>query len=108
MAQLQTPAIEPIDALTTLAEAISPDVLNRAKRLLFTLRSLDAPNPFVFPTEIGGIQLEWHGGRFELDLEVSPTESQTICVMFEDGNVHKEGEVRDDKELKTLIAWLRQ
>jgi hypothetical protein len=111
MAQLQVPAVEPIDALSKLADdssgSLSADVLDRARTLLRTLRTLDAPAPFIFPTEIGGIQFEWHGGQFELDLEVLPG-TQMVSVMFQDGNVHKEGEVRDDKELQTLIAWLRQ
>jgi len=28
--------------------------------------------------------------------------------MFQDGESYKKGEVRDEKELQTLIAWLRQ
>ena len=29
------------------------------------------------------------------------------CVMFQDGEIHKKGEVRDEKEFQTPIAWLR-
>jgi hypothetical protein len=107
MPQLQAPAVEPANALSKLESVVSPNVLVEARKLLNALGRLDAPPPFVFPTEIGGIQFEWHGGRFEVDLEILP-ESQTVSVMFQDGNVHKEGEVRDEKELQTLIAWLRQ
>ena len=33
-------------------------------------------------------------------------ETETVCVMFQDGEIHKKGEVREEKELQTLIAWL--
>jgi hypothetical protein len=42
-----------------------------------------------------------------LDLEILP-ETQTVSVMFQDGDIHKKGDIRDEKELQTLIAWLRQ
>jgi len=31
-----------------------------------------------------------------------------FSVMFQDGDIHKKGDIRDEKELQTLIAWLRQ
>jgi hypothetical protein len=110
MLQLQIPAVEPADALSNLERAestVSPAVLDRARKLSDALHRLDAPTPFIFSTEIGGIQFEWHGDRFELDLEILP-ETETVCVMFQDGEIHKKGEVRDEKELRTLIAWLCQ
>lgn len=109
MPQLQIPPVEPADALSNLERSepsVSPAVLDRARKLLDALHRLGAPTPFIFPTEFGGIQFEWHGGRFELDLEILP-ETETACVMFQDGEIHKKGEVRDEKELQTLIAWLR-
>src|ERR1700730_5995465 len=76
-------------------------------RFLDAIHRLGAPTPFIFPTEFGGIQFEWRGGRFELDLEILP-ETETVCVMFHDGEIHTKGEVRGEKEVETLIAWLRQ
>ena len=35
-------------------------------------------------------------------------ETETVCVIFQDREIHKKGEVRDEKELQTLIAWLCQ
>ena len=107
MPQLQIPAIEPADALLNLERSVSPVVLGHARKLLDALHRLEGPTPFIFPTEIGGIQFEWRGGRFELDLEILP-ETQTVSVMFQDGDIHKKGDIRDEKELQTLIAWLRQ
>jgi hypothetical protein len=107
MPQLQIPAIEPADALLNLERSVSPVVLGHARKLLDALHRLKAPTPFIFRTEIGGIQFEWRGGRFELDLEILP-ETQTVSVMFQDGDIHKKGDIRDEKELQTLIAWLRQ
>jgi hypothetical protein len=83
-------------------------VLDRAKKLSDALHRLDAPTPFIFATEFGGIQLEWRGGRFELDLKILP-ETETVCVMFPDVEIHKKGEVCDGKSCRqTLLAWLRQ
>ena len=110
MPPLQIPAVEPADVLSNLERSESsgsPAVLDRASKLLDAIHRLGAPTPFIFPTEFGGIQFEWRGGRFELDLEILP-ETETVCVMFHDGEVHKNGEVREEKELQTLIAWLRQ
>ena len=110
MPQLQVPPVEPADALSNLERSessVSPAVLNRARALLDALHRSRAPTPFICPTEFGGIQFEWRGGRFDLDLEILP-ETETVCVMFQDGDIQKKGEVRDEKELQTLIAWLHQ
>jgi hypothetical protein len=111
MPQLRIPAVEPADdALSNLElseSSVSPAVLGRARKLLDALHRLGAPTPFIFPTEFGGIQFGWHGGRLELELEILP-ETETVSVMFQDGRIHKKGEVRDEKELQTLIGWLRQ
>ena len=71
MPQLQIPAVEPADALSNLERSessVSPAVLDRARKLLDALHRLGAPTPFILPTEFGGIQFEWRGGRFELGL----------------------------------------
>lgn len=110
MPQPQVPPVEPADALSNLERSessVSPAVLDRARALLDALHRLGAPTPFIHQTEFGGIQFEWRGGRFELDLEILP-EIETVCVMFQDGNIHRKGEVRDERELQTLIAWLHQ
>jgi hypothetical protein len=86
MPQLQIPAVEPADVLSNLERSESsgsPAVLDRASKLLDAIHRLGAPTPFIFPTEFGGIQFEWRGGRFELDLEILP-ETETVCVMFHD------------------------
>jgi hypothetical protein len=33
-------------------------------------------------------------------------ETETVGVMFQDREIHKKGEVPDEKELQTLIAYL--
>ena len=43
-----------------------------------------------------------------MDLEILP-ETETVCVMFPDVEIHKKGEVCDGKSCRqTLLAWLRQ
>jgi hypothetical protein len=51
--------------------------------------------------------LEWRGGRFGLNFEILP-ETETVSVTFQDGEIHKKGEVYEKEKLQTLIAWLRQ
>jgi hypothetical protein len=60
--------VEPADALSNLERSessVSPAVLDRARALLDALHRLGAPTPFICPTEFGGIQFEWRGGRFD-------------------------------------------
>lgn len=51
------------------------EVLNRAL-------GPDAPAPQVVPTPFGGIQLEWHRRGVDLEIEIRPDGSYSLC--FED------------------------
>ena len=109
MHHCEIPAVEPSTALVRLERLkpspSSPIAIERAKKLLDTLLRLDAPLPFVLPTELRGIQFQWHGERFEVNLELLP-ESRTVYVIFQDGKLQKEEEVCNEQELRTLVEWL--
>ena len=52
------------------AQAVSPRAVETA--LAFLSRLLALPQPSIVPTPAGGIQLEWHDGRVDIEIECSP------------------------------------
>jgi hypothetical protein len=110
MAQLQIPAVVPQEALSQLErsnEPISKDAFAKARIVLEILQRLKAPAPFVFPTEIGGVQFEWHGGLRELDVEVLPKEAKLAYVTFEDGRCVRESDANaTEEDLRALLNWI--
>ena len=67
---MATPQTGVFDALTMLAHSPEPPAraaLERARRLAHVLQEYSSPAPFVFPTDIGGVQFKWRGGERELD-----------------------------------------
>ena len=111
MAELRVPARSPAETLSKLrqsGEPISDDVLERAKAILAILEKSSVTAPFVFPTDIGGIQLEWHGDKRELDIEILPDKEKLDYVAFEEGIPELEGEARPhESSVLQLVKWLR-
>jgi len=110
LATLQVPSLSPTDALLGLqlsGESFTPDTLARAKEVLDILKQLKAPAPFVFPTEIAGVQFEWKGGGRELDIELRPEEPGIFFVTFEHGRSVKEAATPiSESALRDLLGWL--
>jgi hypothetical protein len=110
MAELRVPARRPAEILTILrqsGEPISDDVLQRARTILAILEKSPVTAPFVFPTDVGGVQLEWHGDKRELDIEILPDKERLDYVAFEDGMPELEGEASaDESSLLQLLKWL--
>jgi hypothetical protein len=52
------------------ARPILPENIVTAFEVLLTLVKQDTPRPFVVPTVIGGVQLEWHTRKADLEIEV--------------------------------------
>jgi hypothetical protein len=52
------------------AQVISPRAVEAA--LAFLVQSSTKPRPSVVPTSNGGIQLEWHNGRIDIEIECMP------------------------------------
>jgi hypothetical protein len=108
---MQTPAVKPAEALATLKpsnEPISSETFAKAKELLGLLAALDAPAPFIFPTEDGGISFEWRGGSHEADIEVLPDKPILACARFENGKFVDERDLKVTKEdLLAILNWMR-
>jgi hypothetical protein len=112
MTELRIPAAIPAEALSKLqqsGEPLSEDVLKRARAILAILDIAPVTPPFVFPTDIGGVQFEWHGEKRELDIEILPEKTKLDYVAFEDGIAKLEGEADpDESSVLQLVKWLRQ
>ncbi|MCX6647577.1 MAG: hypothetical protein NTY09_14635 [bacterium] len=78
------------------AKKIGREVIIGAIQLLSTISQESTPEPYVFPTATGGIQIEWH--TEEVDLEVEVTEDGSILVVYEGPDQHDED--GDDWEQK--------
>ena len=52
------------------AQPISPDNVTAAKDLLRAIVRPETPQPSVVPTVSGGVQLEWHTGGIDLEIEI--------------------------------------
>jgi hypothetical protein len=111
MGHLQTPATtaqQALNGLERLPDSPMPPAIRRAKSIISFIERSGSPQPFVFPTEIRGVQFEWHGGKRELDVEVLPEGDRIAYVTFIEGDPHTEGEIGKniEEDLRRLLAWL--
>lgn len=110
MLNLRIPAAKPAVALSKLRQAgeeISDDVLRKARAVLAILDKSRVTDPFIFPTEIGGVQFEWHGDKRALDIEVLPDKEKLDYVAFENGILELEGEANaDESSVLQIVKWL--
>jgi hypothetical protein len=110
MPELRTPRTGVFDALSMLAHSPEPPAraaLERAQRLAHVLQEHSSPAPFVFPTDIGGVQFEWHGGERELDLEILPEGARLAYLTLVGGRRDQEGEFVHDLDVLKLVNWIR-
>src|SRR5229473_6840824 len=112
MAELRTPRQNVFDALKSLEQSpayLSAHALERARRIADLIVRERSPSPFVFPTDIGGVQFEWKGTSRELDLEILPDTERLCYLTIIDGEPRTEGEIVDDYERQViaLLNWLR-
>ena len=54
------------------ARRVSVEVIRRAVSLLATTATYYTPAPDLVPTVNGGLQLEWHRSRMDIELEIRP------------------------------------
>lgn len=54
------------------AKPIEPHVIDSTIELLHRIVQHDTPKPAVVPTNRGGLQIEWHTQRVDLEIEVTP------------------------------------
>jgi len=79
--------------------------LDSASDLLVSLPFEDLPTPFVSPSSIGGVQLEWTQNGRELEIEVLPDGSMEFLTVV-NGNPQNEGSTTREQVL-SLTRWLR-
>ncbi len=64
------------------ASAINAQAITQAIQVMTEVMTNDTPMPAIVPTTRGGIQLEWHLGG--IDMEVEVTGGRTLSVLYED------------------------
>lgn len=62
--------------------AVHPSCVWSAWDLLRSVMRPDSPAPAVVPTNRGGVQLEWHSGAIDVEIEIEP--SLRIRASYED------------------------
>jgi hypothetical protein len=85
---------------------IDDSLLNRVAALVRqSLAPLgkDARAPFVVPLPSGGVQLEWHTARGELEFELAANGTATIWVR--DHGTNHEFETEGAKALNQFMLW---
>jgi hypothetical protein len=112
MSELRTPRRNVFDALKHLEQSpasLSAHALERARKIAYLIDRERSPLPFVFPTEIGGVQFEWKGAGRELDLEILPDTEHLAYLTILDGQPVTEGEIAEDYERNViaLLNWMR-
>src|SRR5262249_7559945 len=83
------------------------DVLELARRIVVAAaRVPDAPAPHVAPVPGGGVQIEWHVGPRDLELEVLP--DLMLGYLATDGNEVAQDVARVERAsiTKALVEWL--
>jgi len=88
------------------AVPIGPETALKAMILVINLLSPNDPTPLIVPTRNGGIQLEWHDGGIDLEVElVSPTRTD---MLFEDDEREEEVESVGLGAIKEKLTILRE
>jgi hypothetical protein len=67
----------------------------------------DPPRPRVIPLSSGGIQLEWHNGERDLEVDFRP-DGSALCLKVNAGEDGEEEELKSvsSSDVETLLAWL--
>jgi len=76
------------------AHPVEPDIAAQALRLLHLVMSPETPVPFLVPTPLGGISMEWHRDDIELELRLDPDHSPLASLCRE----------RDDEEMDWYVV----
>lgn len=69
-----------------------------AIQVLASLTPLDLPEPQILPTTDGGVQLEWHRGGVDLEVEIS---SNRVSYWYENATT---GETREEELLSDYAS----
>lgn len=101
-------AFESISEIERTAEPLTQHAIARARDIVHLIERGEFPMPFVFPTEIGGIQFEWKGSERELNLEILPESERLAFLEIVEGAPVREGEITEDIEggVRELLNWM--
>jgi hypothetical protein len=80
------------------ARPVDKKSIEIAVSLLLTILRENSPEPAVVPTSIGGVQLEWHKGGIDLEIEVTPTGTRQAYFHDHRSGLGWEGEVSEVEE----------
>lgn len=88
------------------APAIDPRIIDTARELIGELADLIVSPFYVVPTLQGGVQLEWHRGPRELELELVNEYAIEHLFTDKDGGISEEGTcaVLDSTFIRGLIT----
>lgn len=78
------------------APPLDPHVLRSAVRLLMRSMREETPAPFLVPLSTGGLQLEWHQGGFDIEVEVLASHRYAAFVRDRRSGHEWEGSVGED------------
>lgn len=89
---------------------VEQDQIQRARLLLGLMRSSSLSEPYVYPTELGGLQFEWTHGDLALSLEIRPEDSRFLLQSTNTRTVNYETFKPDGNVDGTegAIIWLRE
>ena len=88
------------------AWAVEPSHVCAAFQVLLLTMRHDTPAPAVVPTNRGHVQLEWHVGG--IDLEIETLSMQRLLVSFEDASSGDEWEGEVVSDLTPLVEYIGQ
>lgn len=88
------------------ARPVARTHVNAALRILLLAMRHDSPAPTVVPTNRGGVQLEWHMGG--IDLEIETLSTQRLLVSFEDATTGTEWEREVVSNLTPLVECIER
>lgn len=104
----RTNVLESISKIERSDCLLAPDAIKRARVIVELIERGNFPMPFVFPTELGGIQFEWKGDERELNLEVLPERECLAFLTIVNGTPTREGQITGNVEraIYSLLDWM--
>ncbi len=90
------------------AVQIREQLAQQALVVLVEVMENDSPAPSVVPLSDGGVQLEWHRGGKNLEIEFPAGEAPSYCYYEDDSDVESEGQVpRNYQRIQAYLASLK-
>ena len=109
---MRIPKRSALESISKIEHSVKPppsvSAVTLARSIAYLIENHRFPMPFVFPTEIGGIQFEWKGSARELNLEILPEIDRLAFLKILNGSPLVEGEITNnvEQEVYRLIDWM--